>query len=92
MNQSRRIVVIAVSALAGGSLLALGGCSSGGGHLSKFRSNPTPELHSLGLRKVEVDNRTTITFNTNSRALEDDLRRVFLVDRPSRLTGHPAMY
>ncbi len=90
MNQSRRIVVVAVSALAGASLLAMSGCA--GSHLSRFRSNPTPELSSLGMRQAEVDNRTTIVFDHNKRAMYDDLRRMFLTDRPSRLTAQPTMY
>ena len=92
MNQSRRTVVIAVSALAGASLLALGGCSGGGSHLSKFRSNPSSQMTSLGSSQAEIDNRTAVTFDTNKRAMYDDLRRMFLTDRPTRLTGHPAMY
>ena len=90
MKQSRRIVVAGVVALSGCSLLTLGGCNSG--HLAQFRSHPTPELGSLAMRPAELDNRTTITFDTNRRAMTEDLRRIFLLDRPTRLTFSPSGY
>lgn len=93
MNQSRRIAAVAATLTLAGAGLALTGCNGGGSsnHLSQFRSDPTPQMASRGLRQDDIDNRSTIVNDHNMRMLYDDLRRAFLLDRPSRLS-RPAIY
>jgi hypothetical protein len=70
------------------SALALTGCSSSGpsGRDAAVRANPTPELQTLQQRPIEVDNAMTLTFDENLRMAWQDLGRMWLTDRPSRLT------
>ena len=88
-GMSRRFIV-GTSCLALGSGLALlsTGCSAN----SDFRSNPTPELDTLSQRHEDIDNRLTITSDTNFRILNEDIGRFFLLDRPSRLSPRPMPY
>lgn len=67
---------------------ALTGCSGSGpaGRDAAVRSNPTPELQTLAQRPIEVDNRMTLTTDENLRMAWEDLGRMWLFDRPSRLT------
>lgn len=51
--------------------------------------NPTPELGTLQSREVDVTNTTTVVFDTNLRSFRSDVGRLFLTDRPSRLTPEP---
>jgi hypothetical protein len=65
------------------------GCSGGDTAASRdamVRSNPTPDLDTLYQRPVDVDNRLTLTFDENWRMVQEDWGRVWLTDRPSRLT------
>jgi hypothetical protein len=50
------------------------------------RNNLTPELASLQQRPIDMDNRARLTVDTNMRAINNDLARLWLLDRPSRLT------
>jgi hypothetical protein len=80
---SRRSLTLA---LLGVATLALGGCSS---QDSKVRNNLYPELTTLQERPIEWDNRATLAVDTNLRAANNDLTRLLLLDRPSRLTREP---
>jgi len=75
-HRTLRRAAVGALALAG---LTLVGCAN------NYRGNPTPELATLSNTDPEVANATTITFDTNLRALWDDLARATLVDRPSML-------
>jgi len=75
-NRTLRRAAASALALAG---LTLVGCAN------NYRGNPTPELATLSHTDAEVANRTTVTFDTNLRALWEDLARATLVDRPSML-------
>ena len=70
-----------------GASLAIGldGCAS-------YRMHPTPGVPSLGISKDQNRNRVATTVNTNLRAAMDDLSRLFLLDRPSRLHKQPSPY
>jgi hypothetical protein len=80
----RRSISLVVLGLAA---LALGGCSSS--QDSKVRNNLYPELTTLSQRPIEWDNSATLAVDTNLRAMNNDLTRLFLLDRPSRLTREP---
>lgn len=49
----------------------------------------TPELLTLEERPVDVDVAVSRTFDMNWRMMYEDLGRVFLTDRPSRLSPMP---
>lgn len=78
--------------MATGAVLAMllaGGCATAGPQHSKIVHNLTPELLSTDQRPVDVQNMTSLTWNTENRQFWDDLSRAALTDRPSRLSKHP---
>jgi len=82
---SRSNVLCSFAAL---SVMALlGGCYSddAAGRDAKVRANLTPELETLSMRPIEVDNRETLTIDENLRMANEDWNRMWLMDRPSRL-------
>ncbi|MEO1128779.1 MAG: hypothetical protein AAFX05_03615 [Planctomycetota bacterium] len=81
MRSKRWIVGLSVAAL--GSVV-LTGCGSGTSKHA-FRLNPTPDLHTASQNADEINNRITITNDTNLRYFNEDLGRLFLLDRPSGL-------
>jgi ABC-type uncharacterized transport system auxiliary subunit len=85
---ARRAIPVALAA----SALLLAACGPHAGRTAAYRMNPTPELQTLGQTRDDVDNRLTITNDTNFRALNEDIGRFFLMDRPSRLTPTPIPY
>lgn len=54
-----------------------------------IRNNLTPELDTMHQRPDDIDNAIAITFDENGRMLNEDLGRLFLLNRPSRLTPEP---
>lgn len=93
---SRRGVVMGrmmtAGVAAGGLALGLlSGCSSNAldRKASEIRANPSPELKTLYQRESDIDNRLTLTIDENLRMVKQDLGRVFLLERPSRLTWEP---
>lgn len=85
-NTQRFAALVAVSV--GAALLA--GCH-GSGRAAEFRKDPTPVADSLSRSNDEILNRMTRTTDTNLRALNEDLGRLFLLDRPSTLRK-PSVY
>lgn len=83
---SRSTVVCSVLAL--GAALVVGGCNSNtaAGRDARVRANLTPELSTLSQRPIEVDNRMTLSMDENLRLANEDLIRMWLLDRPSRLS------
>lgn len=71
--------------------LTLVGCSSAPEDTSHgaITSNLTPELLTLNQRPVDYGDTMSVTFNSNWRAMWDDLARGMLIDRPSRLSPMP---
>ncbi|HET9185130.1 MAG TPA: hypothetical protein VFN82_03215 [Solirubrobacterales bacterium] len=69
------------------STAALVGCSGSGpaGRDAAVRANVTPELQTLYQRPIEVDNRMVLTSDENLRMAWEDMGRMWLFDRPSRL-------
>lgn len=78
---------LAVLALATAGLL--GGCASVSKEDADVRAELHPELRNLSQRPIDWDNRALLTIDTNGRAAVDDLTRIFLLDRPTRLTREP---
>lgn len=79
--------VMAALVAAGVGVGMLSGCA--GSRTAKYRSNPTPELDTLSMTRNEIDNRLTVTNDTNSRMITRDIGYVWMLDRPSRLTPQP---
>ncbi len=80
------------AALLAASCLAAVGCSSQDSRLAAYRLNPTPELDTLHQRHDDIDNAMTVTIDTNLRAMNQNIGRVLLLDRPMRLTREPMPY
>lgn len=73
-------------------ICALSGCSSSNkldAKAKELRGNPSPEVTTLYQRQSDVDNALTVTFDENLRMAKEDWGRVWLTDRPSRLTPEP---
>jgi len=86
---TRRRATLALLAL---SAIAATGCSAQQSRLAGYRANPTPELDTLSQRRDDMDNRMTVTNDSNLRMLNEDLGRMFFLDRPSTLTPKPVPY
>lgn len=54
-----------------------------------IRSNPSPELYSTAETFEENNNDVAQVIDWNVRSLRDDLNRVLLLERGSRLTIYP---
>ena len=79
----------ALTALAlAGTLCALGACS----RTQQYRMDPTPELDTLSQRHDDIDNALTIMADTNFRNMNQDIGRVMLMERPSRLSPQRIPY
>jgi hypothetical protein len=91
MRQNKFKAVNAVIASLGFVTLALGGCYTtvSEEEAAAIRMDATPELDTLNEREVDMDNMTALTFDENGRMFNADLRRAFMLDRPSRLTPMP---
>lgn len=89
MTLSRRFARNASAASLLAAIAAFAGCSAEDSQLAEVRSNPTPELMTLGDSMDANVNTATSTTSTNLRAVNNDLGRLFLLDRPSRLTPQP---
>ncbi len=49
-------------------------------------ANPSPGVHNLSQMSHEINNDVIVSMDTNARALSNDLGRLWMTDRPSRLT------
>jgi hypothetical protein len=82
-----------VSCIIGAALVAATvGCSSQEKvDFKSIAARPAPEMQSMADRPVDMDRHYAYMRNTNYRAFWDDLRRMFYVDNPSRLTPFPSI-
>lgn len=91
-HATRSRLALSVTLLAGAAI-TLGACSSGNSadaRWKEMKGNPTSEVDSLAETHYEFHNRRAITVDTNLRAAINDWERLWLVDRPSRLSKTPA--
>ncbi|MBM4108910.1 MAG: hypothetical protein FJ255_08910 [Phycisphaerae bacterium] len=51
-----------------------------------LRSDPSPNMETMYERQVDIDNNIAIVNDANLRMLHQDLGRLLLLSRPSRLT------
>ena len=82
-----------IAATLGAAALLLGGCSSGPPtsyqRAAQIRDNPTPQLVTLSQREVDLKNDWALMVDENMRMMREDIRRFWLINRPSRLTRYP---
>jgi len=81
---SSKIARISALLVLGASGIALTACNNAG-----IRYNLTPGMMGVNTRFSDKQNNIAITRNMNRRELWDDLGRIGLLDRPSRLTPVP---
>ena len=87
---SSRWLALPALALAAMTLSPLVACESSANRRHRLiRNNLTPELRTLHQRKADQQNAIAITFDENGRMINQDLGRMWLTDRPSRLTPEP---
>lgn len=65
------------------------GCSSGGpehaGNMNSLRWDPSPAMHALAKRDSDRLNMYARTKDTNIRLINNDIDKMWFLDRPSRL-------
>ncbi len=85
---------ILIAGVAGVAMFTLVGCGypGAGPRYGGFAGNPTPRTDSLAYWAVERNNQHVYTAETNGRAFWDDVDRLILRDRPSRLMRLPNAY
>jgi len=79
---------LAFAALAAAAITTVGGCSAGNSQASIYndmKRDLTPELRTLVERPVDIDNTLTRTNDVYGRLFWEDLGKLGLQDRPSRL-------
>ena len=89
MRSTHRMTLPVAATLATG-LLLLSGCRSG--TTAAIYHDPTPAIDTLSETDFEVKNSLVITRENNFRMVWEDLGRLWLVDRPSRLSPKPIPY
>lgn len=83
---------IAAALVVGAAGLVVAACETTSPQQEKvrlIRNNLTPELDTMHQRPDDIDNAIAITFDENGRMFNEDLGRLFLLNRPSRLTPEP---
>jgi uncharacterized lipoprotein YajG len=71
--------------------VCLAGCANTSnypGH-SEVANDITPDILSLSKRPIDANNTMRLTNNENYRMMWDDLGRLSLLNRPSRLSPYP---
>lgn len=77
--------------LAAAVLAPLAGCNTDTerGQLDATRLNMTPDVATHTRSRDQVDNQVFYSFDHNIRSLQEDVGRLLLTDRPSRLSPLP---
>ena len=93
-NRSSRLALPVVALAATALLGACGGTDNlQGEDINAIRLNPTPVEQTPIMTRDDLDNRIYgITYDQNLLMANDDLLRLFLLERPSRLTPYPVAY
>ncbi len=70
------------------ALAGLVGCASSPAARrdAQVRGNVTPELETLAQRPIDVDNTQAVVWDEDLRMANEDWNRLWLMDRPSRLS------
>ncbi|MBL0927954.1 MAG: hypothetical protein IBJ11_09945 [Phycisphaerales bacterium] len=89
MRQRRTIAVRFAMLAAAGAFAVAGGCSKDN-RADSWRWNPSPAEMTLQQRDEDIANRIAVTNDENLRQFNSDLGRLFLLDRPSRMSPEPS--
>ena len=87
MMMGTRATVLAL-VLGAGILFWAGGCTSDI-TVRTMRSNMSPDMEGMAEDAQLRANRHAKTFDINLRQINDDIDRIFLLDRPMRLSPYP---
>jgi hypothetical protein len=84
----RSNLALGIVALSGTCLLS--GCFfTGNDRLDEVRYDPSPNIDTMSQRSEDVDNAMTVSMDENGRMFWEDMGRLWMVDRPSRLSKGP---
>ncbi len=88
---SRNAALSTLSALA--LVALLGGCKAdpNSTDFASVKSNLTPEMQGTSERPVEIEMNMAMNANQDTRGIWDDLGRLWLTDRPTKLSPYPIM-
>ena len=88
MKKLNRCLVALLAAAAAGTLV---GCSTDYNEqlANEVRGDLSPELDTMYERKTDIKNREALVVDENLRLMNEDLARLFLLDRSSILAEHP---
>ncbi|MBL8762006.1 MAG: hypothetical protein JNL50_11965 [Phycisphaerae bacterium] len=89
MNKLNRRLVALLAAAAAATLV---GCSTGDYNedlANEVRADLSPELDTMYERPTDIKNREALVVDENLRLLNEDMARLFLMDRSSILADHP---
>jgi hypothetical protein len=81
----RPTIFVSLTALA--VVVTMAGCETS--RYQQVKDDATPNLDTLHQRPEDIDNAMVVTCDENGRMFWEDLGRVWLLDRPSRLTREP---
>lgn len=84
----RSVVVLGIVALSGVGLLS-GCCFTGNERLDAVRCDPSPNIDTMSERPEDINNAMTVSMDENGRMFWEDMGRLWMVDRPSRLSRGP---
>ncbi len=80
--------ILGTVSLFGAALLS--GCSfTNNDRLNEVRDDPSPNIETMSQRQEDIDNAMTVSIDENGRQFWEDMGRVWMVDRPSRLSKGP---
>jgi hypothetical protein len=73
-----------------GAVVALGGCATAPDDVSynAIKRNLTPELQGLTESGIDIDRNMAVTSNQNLRMMWGEIGRMWLFDKPSRLSPY----
>jgi len=90
-SRMRCFECLSAAALIAIGALSVAGCA-GKNQINSLRNDPSINLDTLAQRHDDIDNRLVITRDTQFRQMNEDIGRVMLLDRPSRLADKPVPY
>ena len=71
--------------------ICLAGCSGKQNQDRAILNNLTPNMDGIAETYAQNDSGIAVVVNENIRMVSDDLRRLFLLDKPSMLTPYPVV-
>jgi|CXWL01.1.fsa_nt_gi hypothetical protein len=91
MTHRNTVLTLGAMVLAS-TMVGCGVHSLQGESVTAIRINPTPSEMTLTQTQDDIDNRIAITYDENWLMFNQDLGRLMLLERPSRLAFEPIAY